>query len=61
MKILIDTDELEIKLIVNKTDAMDVIDSLELFDTEEWDEYEIIVDGETQFIQVPVSIQVQLP
>lgn len=56
MKIEINTHEKEIIIFVSNTDAMDLLDILDKFDADEWDGYDIIVDGYKKEIVYPVII-----
>lgn len=45
MKVEINSYEKEIKIFVSNTDAMELLDMLDKFDADEWDGYDIVIDG----------------
>lgn len=56
MKVEINSYEKKIKMFVSNTDAMELLDMLDKFDADEWDGYDIVIDGYEKEITYPVII-----
>jgi hypothetical protein len=56
MKIKINTDDKEIKILVDNTNVMEILDILFKFDGDEWEDYNIIVDSEETRILIDYPI-----
>lgn len=46
MKVEINTEEGLINVFVDNTDYIDLLETLDLFDSEQWDDFDIVINGE---------------